>query len=82
VIGGRRRLVVSGANVAAGSVLGGGPSRTRVPDWMMRWSHFGRTSGSQIDNAHQQDPHDHENSLMGDGVNLCAARDSNPEPAG
>jgi hypothetical protein len=45
-------------------------------------SHGGHTSGSQITNAHQQDPLDLRKVLVGVDTELCAARDSNPEPAG
>jgi hypothetical protein len=42
----------------------------------------GAMGGSQINNAHQQDPLELENLLVGTGITLYAARDSNPEPAG
>ncbi len=45
-------------------------------------AHGGHTSGSQIHNAHQQDPREFENLLVGVDVAEYAARDSNPEPAG
>jgi hypothetical protein len=45
-------------------------------------SHAGHTPGTQINNAHQQDPLDLENLLVGAATDEYAARDSNPEPAG
>jgi hypothetical protein len=49
-------------------------------DWARRIGHLGHRSATTKINTHRQDPHDHENLLVGDGLDLCAARDSNPNP--
>jgi integrase len=59
-----------------------GIKRAHTRETVIARSHSGHTSGSQITNAHQHDPLDLENPLVGVDVTKYAARDSNPEPAG
>jgi hypothetical protein len=49
---------------------------------MLRPHSDGPASVPVMRDAHRQDPHDHENLPVGVNVDLCAARDLNPEPAG
>jgi hypothetical protein len=56
--------------------------RAQARNAVIARAHGGHTPGSQIDNAHQQDPLDRENPLVGVDIAEYAARDSNPEPAG
>jgi hypothetical protein len=59
-----------------------GIKRAQAREAPIARSHGGHTSGSQIDNAHQQDPLDLKDPLVGLDFGEYAARDSNPEPAG
>jgi len=59
-----------------------GIKRARARETAIVGSHGDHTSGSQINNAHQQDPLHRENLLVGVDIAEYAARDSNPEPAG
>jgi hypothetical protein len=65
---GKKFQVTGDRNTPSGKVLGDASKRTRALSLEMRRSHVDHTLGSQINQAHQQDPHDHENSLMGDHV--------------
>jgi hypothetical protein len=59
-----------------------GIKRARARETAIARSHGGHTSDSQITHAHQQDPLNRENLLVGVDITEYAARDSNPEPAG
>jgi hypothetical protein len=55
-----------------------GIKRAQTRDAAIARAHGGHTPGSQINNAHQQDPLNRENLLVGANVTEYAARDSNP----
>jgi hypothetical protein len=59
-----------------------GIKRAQARETAIARTHGGHTSGSQSNNAHQQDPLHRENLLVGVDFAEYAARDSNPEPAG